>query len=401
MLGKIGQVQPQHIKTFAVMQCNHMNGGGVAKRVRRQHVVSQFYLKGFATDARQIRRTTLPGTHEATLATADATVNKDFYTIILPDGTKSDAFERAFAELETSAAAAFQAASTGTWPLTGQLRHAVAAWIALQHLRTEGIRYNQNAHNATMIRLLVGVSGKEALRQVIQKAERRVVTDDELDWEWRDLTKPGGPELIPSAHEHLQLLISLVDPMTAYLNDAQWSVIRFKRRALLTSDEPVSLLVRSDYPAWRGVGIATADAFLLPLNRHMAMLARPRASIPAPLRDMPDATVPGTTQLANTVNQETALGARRYLYQHPDDDLLNGLHLPEPRTDGPDPTVGDDFVHEQGFFHGVDEATLASLARATGPRDHARSFSINDLPWPIPGRRVPTSRPSLHPQVAP
>ncbi|MEV7227292.1 DUF4238 domain-containing protein [Polymorphospora sp. NPDC051019] len=223
----------------------------MANRVRRQHVVSHFYLRSFANDARQIRRTTLPGTHEATLATADATVNKDFYTITLPDGTKSDAFERAFAELETSAAAAFRDISTGIWPLTGQNRHAMAAWMALQHLRTEGIRYNQNAHNATMIRLIVGVSGKEALRQVIQKAESRVVADSELDWEWLDLTKPEGPDLIPSTHEHLQLLTSLIDPMTAYLHEAQWSVIRFKRRALLTSDEPVSLLVQRIHPADR------------------------------------------------------------------------------------------------------------------------------------------------------
>ncbi|MFF5232064.1 DUF4238 domain-containing protein [Dactylosporangium sp. NPDC000521] len=373
----------------------------MADRVRRQHVVSQFYLKCFANDVRQIRRTTLPGTHEATLATSDATVNKDFYTITLPNGTKSDAFERAFAELETSAAAAFHAVGTGMWPLVGEPRRAMANWMALQHLRTEGIRYNQNAHSATMIRLIVGVSGKEALRQVIQTAERRAVTNEELDWEWDDLTKPGGPELIPSAREHLQLLVSLVDPMTAYLHDAQWSVIRFKRRALLTSDEPVSLLVRSDYPAWRGVGIATADAFLLPLNRRMAMLVRPRATMPAPMQGMPDATVPGTTQLASTVNQETVLGARRYLYRHPDDDLPKGLRLPEPRVDSPDTTTGDDFVREQGYFHGIDESALASLAQAAGPHDATRSFSITDLPWPIPGRRVPTSRPAFEPQKSP
>jgi hypothetical protein len=35
----------------------------------------------------------------------------------------------------------------------------------------------------------------------------------------------------------------------------------------------------------------------------------------------------------------------------------DGLHLPEPRTDLPDATNGDDFVNEKGFFHGIDEQT--------------------------------------------
>jgi hypothetical protein len=36
-------------------------GEGLSKRVRRQHVVSQFYLKGFANESSQVRRVTLPG----------------------------------------------------------------------------------------------------------------------------------------------------------------------------------------------------------------------------------------------------------------------------------------------------------------------------------------------------
>lgn len=66
----------------------------MTKHIRRQHVVSKFYLKGFADEAGQLRRVYLPGDRSHLMATSDATVVKDFYTVTLPDGSESDMFER-------------------------------------------------------------------------------------------------------------------------------------------------------------------------------------------------------------------------------------------------------------------------------------------------------------------
>lgn len=154
------------------------------------------------------------------MSTGDASVIKDFYTVTLPDGSPSDIFEKAFSEIEESAAEAFRRILSGSWPIDGEHREALATWIALQHLRSEDVRSSQGNFQAEMIRLIVGVSGKEALRSVIQQAESRAVSDEELDWEWRDITKPGGPDLVPDANQHVRLLMGLLAGTSAYLRDS-------------------------------------------------------------------------------------------------------------------------------------------------------------------------------------
>lgn len=72
------------------------------------------------------------------------------------------------------------------------------------------MRASQNQVASEFVRLVVGVSGKEALRRHIQDAEDRTVNDDELDAEWLDLTKPGGPTIVPNPVIHIRLVVELV-----------------------------------------------------------------------------------------------------------------------------------------------------------------------------------------------
>jgi Protein of unknown function (DUF4238) len=192
--------------------------------VHRQHVVSNFYLRGFADDRKQVRRVELPGDKRYNVATNNASVVKDFYTITLPDGTRSDAFERMFSGIEDVASSALRAVvAEGVWPLVGERREALAAWAALQHLRSEGVRNSQVQMQAQMIRLVVGVSGKEALRELISRAEGRDVDDVELDAEWADLTKPSGPDLIPDPAQHLKRFARSGDMVVVHHRDRpQW-----------------------------------------------------------------------------------------------------------------------------------------------------------------------------------
>jgi hypothetical protein len=354
--------------------------------------VSQFYLKGFASGSGQVRRVTLPGDQGHLLSTSDAGVIKDFYTITLPDGSPSDAFERAFSELEGPAAKALQAIAAETWPVTGRHRTALATWIALQHLRSEDVRASQRTMNAEIVRIIVGVSGKEALRRVIEKAEGRLVSDDELEWEWRDITKPGGPDLVPNIKQHLQLLMSLLDGTSRYLHDCHWTLLQFSRRALVTSDHPVSLLVDRNYPSWQGIGLATADLFLVPLSRRLALTIRPQRRLPINPGMVPDFKHPGSTKLARSINQETVARSRRYVYHHPEDSPLDGLFLPDPESRQPRISNSDGLIREEGLFHGLTKEQLEPMSRMTGPDESRNGMSIDDLPWPIPGRKKPGDR---------
>ncbi|MCP3996472.1 MAG: DUF4238 domain-containing protein, partial [bacterium] len=92
------------------------------KRIKRHHTVSRFYLRGFADEADRVRRIEIPGKTSVTLSIDNASVVKDFYTIILPDGSPSDAFERAFSSVESGAASALRSILSGQWPLVGKER---------------------------------------------------------------------------------------------------------------------------------------------------------------------------------------------------------------------------------------------------------------------------------------
>lgn len=361
----------------------------MAKRVRRQHTVSKFYLKGFANDAGQVRRVSLPGISSFVVSVGDASVIKDFYTVKLSDGSLSDFFEKSFSGIEDVAAEALRSIFAGNWPIEDEHREALSAWTALQYLRAEGIRMNQEGYNAEIIRLIVGVSGKEALRSLIQGAESRVVSDEELDREWQDLTKPGGPDLVSDANQHVRLMMHLLPGVSAYLYDCHWTLFRFERRSIITSDHPVSLVVAPDYPEWQGVGIFTADLFLIPISRRAALTIQPRRRLQPPLDNdvqVPDFAVRGTTRIARSINQETVFGARKYVYHHPDDLSLEGIILPDPGTRIRPSMSGDSgLIREEGLFAHVPQENRRALAQVNSPGEN-KGMSIDDLPWPIPGR---------------
>jgi hypothetical protein len=351
-------------------------------RARRHHVVSNFYLKGFANDDALIAQVALPDPTPVLVSTTNATVVKDFYTIELPDGTASDFMELAFSEIEGAASAALASVLDGKWPLVGQDRGDLAAWLALQYLRGVGVRDGQTQMRAQMIRMVVGVSGKEALRQHIERAEGVPLSDEDLDAEWDDLTQPSGPTLEPDPSFHMQLLDSEWPGTTRVLMHAQWSLVRFERRALATSDHPVSLYAHRDHPPFFGVGIVTSAGMVAPLSHRVGLVTSHE------LAGQQDLVLPASTVMAKSFNGQVVGNSRRFVYHHPDDAPLAGLDLPPRREAEYEPTP-DHFIRPEGFFAGLTDEQRAAqgrIARATSEGDDS-GFSLNDLEWPIEGRR--------------
>jgi len=358
----------------------------VEKRIRRQHTVSRFYLRGFADGREQVRRIQLPGDNVLTMSISDASVIKDFYSVELPDGTLSDMFERAFSDVEGVASAALGEVQRGVWPLPLEHKEALAAWIALQHLRGEEPRASQTQIGGELIRLVVGTSGKEALRRHIEAAEGRQVPDDELDAEWADLTKEGGPNLQHDVLQHMRTVMDVWPGMTSYLVDSHWTLIRFERRGLVTSDHPVTMAVDRTEQNFYGVGIATADLFSVPLSRRLALNIQPRRRLEDYTKntdEVPDFEVSGTTQFANSMNQQTVSQARRYLYLHPEDVLDERIHVPPPVTRSHMTMSNvDHMIREEGLYADVPPAN-----RVPGIPGSGEGVSLRDIPWPIPGRQ--------------
>lgn len=363
------------------------------QETRRQHTVSKFYLKGFADDREQITRIDLPGQPRITLSIRDATVIKDFYSVELPGGERSDMFERVFSEIEGPASRSFSAVLGGKWPLSLEEKEHLATWIALQQLRGEEVRASQNHMSAEFIRIVVGVSGKEALRRHIEETDGRSVGDEELDDEWQDLTKPGGPTIASNPVEHIRTVVELTPGFAAYLRDSHWTLHRFRRRVLVTCDHPVSM-DQADRGAWDGVGLATADLFSLPPSRRMGLTIQPRRRFERFTTDtgsVPDFVVDGTTASANSINQQTVREARRYVYLHPEDDLDGRVKLPERTTTSRMSASNiDALISEEGLYPAETQSSSPRPLRSpAGDDGDEEGITLADLPWPIPGRVRP------------
>lgn len=363
------------------------------QETRRQHTVSKFYLRGFADERGQVARIALSGEPRVRLSIRDATVIKDFYSVELPGGERSDMFERMFSEIEGPASRTLDAIFGGAWPLSLEDKNNLAVWIALQQLRGEEVRASQNQVGADFIRLLVGVSGKQALRRHIEAAEGRVVGDDELDLEWGDITKPGGPTITPNPIDHVRTVVELAPGLGAYLRDSHWTLHRFRRRALVTCDHPVSM-DKAGRRVGDGVGFATADVFTVALSRRFALTIQPRSRLErftADTGSVADFYVAGTTASANSINQQTVREARRYVYLHPEDELDPRVQLPEPTTSSRMRGIGiDGLISEEGLGASENQPPSPTPFEDEG-LEGSDGVTLDDLPWPIPGRVRPGS----------
>lgn len=357
--------------------------------VRKQHVVSKFYLKGFVDSSNRLRRTVLPGTVSHLISADKATVITDYYSLTMEDGAVSDFFERAFSKIEGPASAVHKSVvKDDHWPLTAEEKSNFSAWVALQYLRSEGVRSQGLEMEALIIRLMVGTSGKAALRNHIEKAERQPISEARLDFEWSELTRKGGPRLKPEATGHLQTVTEFLDPTAAMLQSRQWILVEFHRKALVTGDHPVALQRDPESPPNSGIGLATAAAWVLPLSRRHALIIGSSF-------ELSDDRYTGNARLANSINQSTLLNARKCLYFHPEDQqAIAGLHVPEPRTYEMKHSGDDHFIKEEGVFGHLSAEELNSLPIPISSDDE-NSFSFSDLGWPIKGRVVTWAEPEL------
>jgi hypothetical protein len=158
-------------------------------RKRHHHTVPKSHLRRFADDRNQLMRVVLPGTTRHKIGINDATVEKDFYTVVGPDGEPSDELEDAFVELDGAAETAVrELADERRWPIPRQAREALAAWCALQHLRTPAKRQEGNQMADFIAKASIALGGKDAVRASIEETENRPATTENIEQVWAAAT---------------------------------------------------------------------------------------------------------------------------------------------------------------------------------------------------------------------
>lgn len=307
---------------------------GAGPVARRHHTVPQFYLRGFARDE-QIATVVLPGDRRFVQSIKDASVVKDYYLL---DGHASgaDVLEKALSGVEGEAAAILKSIADGVWPLPRKQRETLGYFISLQSVRVPVRRHTSDYLAAQLVRLEVGVSGKAGLRQRLE-AHDLTITDERLEELWHEATRPEGPPVRRSPHQHMQEMLELSEHLVKYILGRPWLLVNFERRSLITSDAPVGL-ISGEAGRAGGVGYATAWGITFPLTRKLGLLMsspEPAIELKIPVETLyegnADSRQVGTTELANLFNMHTAAHASQWVFHHPDDARSVPSELPAPR----------------------------------------------------------------------
>ncbi|PPH89826.1 DUF4238 domain-containing protein [Rathayibacter sp. AY1D5] len=286
----------------------------VPQRPKRHHVVSAFYLRGFADERDQLQCAPRDGSPEFRTAVGNATVHTDFYTFDDTDGEPSGDFEDWMAGIERDAAPVLLSLVAGNAPPpVGDERMALAGWIALQYLRTESQRAMMSQLDAlvrTITEQRPGVFRPEPVAEAVRHA----------------------PTSANAASEpHLDQTRMLMPLFAAVIMASPWVISHFTDDYLITGDHPVHLMAHPDAGNNRPLAFGTARALALPLSRRASLIAVTSQPAKPPTDPPPE---DGSADEARYMNLQTILNTRRLVLRHPDDPLpIPVAEFPPPQTD--------------------------------------------------------------------
>ncbi|MFE9508647.1 DUF4238 domain-containing protein [Streptomyces anthocyanicus] len=291
---------------------------------RNNHTVPRSYLERFAGQFMQVSRLRLEDGVCKSEPIKRSTVVRDFYLMETADGHWSDAAEDAFGVIENGGIHAIRAAvDDRLWPLPGEHRAALSAWVALQYVRVPAIRQGGDEVADFVLKLSVAVNGKPRIRRILAERLGRPPTEEEVDGQWEKLTDFNSYKVKQHPNRHLKLIKELVPKVAGHFFNSAWWICRFESEALLTADCPVALVPRAGGED-DGVGLATAQMFLVPLDRRAGLVIQNCRGA--------DREFSPSGEIAHTFNQQLVLNAHRSVFHHPDDQPLKGLHIPGVRV---------------------------------------------------------------------
>jgi hypothetical protein len=297
---------------------------GEEKLRRRHHIVPRFHLKRFADERGMLTRVVLLGAKRHPISINDATVERDFYLVEDEDGRQRDEVEKLLGMVEEPAAMGISQVLDGSmWPITSDAREAIATWAAFQYLRTATRRQMGNELADSIVKMQIGMGGKAKIRAALRERDGREPTDAEVDEVWAEYTDFDSYRVEPHRNHHIKTMLDSLPLAVPMFYDRGWILFRFRRRALVTSDNPVVLIPADDHPSFLGVGISNAGGILVPLDRRVGLLMIGKGTR--------DGIVPGTTTMANDFNIRIAGNAHRAAFHHPGDDPLAAITLPQRR----------------------------------------------------------------------
>jgi len=324
----------------------------LAQVSKRHHTVPRFYLEGFAKNGR-LGTVRLPGESRFVQSTSNASARTDFYTIPeLTDGPDGpDAFEKTLGQIEGESARIFRKVLVDrVWPLRGEDRGLLTAFMAIQFLRGPNQRRNMEQIAALATQLEIGVGGREGVVAWAERTKGLTLSKEEADRLWNEVTQPGGPPIKYTALAHIQGIVKLLPIVSPHFAGRPWLLIRFTRKNLFTCDTPLALIPdRTTTSEFEGTGLQTAWGISMPLSRRVGLLLAsplpliPHASVDEVSSGRFDRLQQPSAAYASMFNRAAVWNAREWIFHHPDDADLVPTELPEPNLAEIDTSQVPDF----------------------------------------------------------
>ncbi|MCG2621778.1 DUF4238 domain-containing protein [Arthrobacter sp. I2-34] len=317
---------------------------GKGNTAKLHHYVPQGYLRGFATEKGRVTAVPLDRSRKPfTSSVKNVAAQTHFHT--LEELEEPDEFEKALSGVEGEALNVLGKFERNEFPLSEADRWAFSYYMALQSVRGPDTRKTMEHLRAQFLRLEIGAGGRKNVGSWIKKNLGFDSSPEQEELLWAEATQPGGPPISFSNLSHIQHMLDTAESLTPYLATRPWSLVRFQRRSLVTSDAPVSLIRNPQDEAWAGVGFMTALGIAFPLTRKIGLLMsdptvmleglepdnpRVQETRSAVLRGEFDRIQTGTTAMEKLFNEHSAHSAREYVFHHPEDEMFVPDELPEP-----------------------------------------------------------------------
>ena len=249
------------------------------KLSRRHHYLPQMYLRGFADEADLLwvfDRQNDTYLHQGVLNTA---VKKDFYTIIGPDGQKSDAVEQMLANsVEGPMKRIIERLDKKNVKWEGEDRAILALFVGLLRTRNLAFDKDQNESTEQFHRWWAKAthSSVEATEESLRKYESETGEDmsDVSAQELFEMIRGDQYELDNPRQNNIKMMLSLALEIAQAVFRLKWDILAApKGMSFLTCDNPFTVVPPPFFDdSIQGYGILTPGAStVVPLSSRTAI----------------------------------------------------------------------------------------------------------------------------------
>lgn len=249
------------------------------KLSRRHHYLPQMYLRGFADEADLVwvfDRHTKTYLHQGIINTA---VKRDFYTVLGPDGQKTDAVETLMANMvEGPMKRIIEKLDKKNLTWEGEDRAILALFVAL--LRTRNLAFDKDQNDFTEQFHRWWAKAKHPSPETVEKSLREYEEKTGQDMadvspqELFEMIRDDQYEFNNPRQNNIKMMMSLSLEIAKALFKLNWEILAApKGMSFVTCDNPFTVVPPPFFDdSLEGYGIMTPGAFtVIPLSRRTAI----------------------------------------------------------------------------------------------------------------------------------